>query len=442
MIPIVGAELLTIEQDGVSMPLYRAVANRLLARYGLSSDVSSGGVPLREYFELNDAVSALAASGRRVKDLYRPVHDILQALIRDHGEPPIPLRELASITNFDLFVTATPDDLLARALNTVRFQGLRQTEEIEYAPKLPTDRSRDIPPSRMQGYTAVFYLFGKSDVGPFYAIHDEDALEFPYTLQERRVPERMLSELRGRNLLLLGCTFADWLSRFFLRLSNSERLFSDQRSKREFLIGEEAAKDRNLTVFLERFSQDTRCYGMAASVFVSELYRRWRERNPPTNRTDVQSPRASGQTIFISYAREDIDAARQVYSDLEAICGDVWFDEREIKVGDEWPQQTRAAIQRCYLFMPLISANTEQRDEGEFVGEWRDAAERARKIQGRNFIIPVVLDQGYSGDARSYHKAYPLFGKRHYERAPGGRMSDQLRSEIQNQLRALRRAQA
>ena len=442
VIPIVGAELLTLPKNGTAVPLYRAVAERLLAKYGLASKVASGAAVLREHFELNDAVSALAASGRRVKDLYRPVHEILSSLLHEHPEPPAPLRELASVNHFDLFVTTTPDDLLVRALDAVRFDGRSETAEIEYAPKLPTPRRRDIPALRAEGYTGVFYLFGKSAVDPFYAIHDEDALEFPYTLQENRVPERILSELRSRNLLLIGCTFADWLSRFFLRLSNCERLFSDQRTKREFLIGEETGGDRDLTVFLERFSQDTRCYRMPASNFVSELYRRWKERNPAATQTvEFAATRPAGHAIFLSYGREDIEAARKLHAKLEEMGGDVWFDQDKIKGGDDWPQQTRAAIQRCSLFMPLISVNTENRGEGEFIGEWRDALERSRKIQGRNFIIPVVLDTDYRDDARAYSRAHAIFGDRHFEFAPDGAMSEALRAEVQKQLRALRRAQ-
>jgi TIR domain len=441
VIPVVGAELLTIEKDGASVPLYRAVAERLLSKYGLAS--GEGGVALRDYFELSDAIYALLGAGRKVNELYLPAHSILRGLLREHGEPPAALRELAGISHFDLFVTATPDDLLARALNAVRFQNLPQTVEIEYAPKLPTQRSRDIPVFRSEEYTAVFYLFGKADVAPYYAIHDEDALEFCYTLQERRLPERILSELRTRSLLLIGCTFADWLSRFFLRLSNSQRLSSGERTNKEFLIGEEAASDRNFTIFLERFSQATRCYKMDARAFVSELSRRWRELNPAANQATAQLPAVSGHTIFLSYAREDLAAARQLVDELQPIGGDVaWFDKSQIMPGDEWGRQTLAAIKRCKLFLPLISANTEQRTEGYFRREWTEAIERARGIYGRKFIMPVVVDNDYNGDAAGYRLVPDEFLTLHYGHAPGGRLSGHLKAEIGEQLRILQRTRA
>jgi hypothetical protein len=212
----------------------------------------------------------------RVGGLYRQIHDILKKLIAENGQSLNSLRDLASIHHFDLFVTTTPDDLLARALTATRAVTV---DEIPYAPLLPTDRRRDIPESPSSRYTAVFYLFGKADVGPFYAIHDEDALEFPYTLQAGNGPERVFSRMRSRNLLLIGRTFADWLSRFFIRLSNPDRLFSDQRTKKEYLVGEGTGRARDLTIFLERFSQDSRCYPIDAASFVTELHDRWRERN-------------------------------------------------------------------------------------------------------------------------------------------------------------------
>ena len=451
VIPVVGPELLTIQENGRSIPLYRAVAHRLLGKYGLAAASLPKGAVLRDHHELNDAVCALAVAGRRVRDLYRPVNEILHKLLGEQQEPLPALRELAGIRHFDLFATTTPDDLLARALDAVRFNGANQTDQIEYAPKLPTDRRRDIPEVMSSKYTSVFYLFGRADVSPFFAIHDEDALEFPYTLQAGNGPERMFSQLRSRNLLFIGCNFADWLSRFFIRLSNSERLFSDQRTKKEFLVGEETTKDPSFTVFLERFSQDSRCYTVGARTFVAELYRRWSERNPTASAAGIASGPAPGEpdaaspggTIFISYSSDDIGAARRLFADLEEIGGDVaWFDKSALKPGDDWDRHIRSAVQRCSLFLPLLSANTEQRTEGYFRLEWVDAAERSRRIQGRKFILPVVVDPDYTGGMGRYALVPEPFKACQYSHAPAGRMTDELKAELQDLLRTLRRARA
>jgi hypothetical protein len=73
VIPVVGAELLTIDDSGQPVPLYRVAAERLLRKYRPAG--AANDVVLREHFELNDAVCALVAAGRRVNDLYRPIHE-------------------------------------------------------------------------------------------------------------------------------------------------------------------------------------------------------------------------------------------------------------------------------------------------------------------------------------------------------------------------------
>jgi hypothetical protein len=442
VIPIVGAELLTIPIEGRQVPLYQAVAERLLEKYHLSAAALPGGSMLGRGHELSDAVSALAAAGKRVKDLYRPTYDILRSLLAANPEIPDALHQLAAIRHFDLFVTTTSDDMLARALNAERYGGAPQTDQIEYAPKLPTGRGRDIPDIPPLNYTGVFYLFGKADASPFFAIHDEDALEFPYALQAGNAPERVFSQLRSRHLLLIGLHFPDWLSRFFLRLSNVERLFSDQRAKREFLVGESVAEDRSFNAFLQRYSQDSRSYPIGAREFVFELHRRWSERNPsPSNLPSVESDQIAGPdpAIFVSYAKEDIDAARRLHAELLEIAGDVaWIDKQALKSGDEWERRIKGAIQRCSFFLPLISANTERRSEGYFRLEWKKAANRSDMIQGRKFIFPIVVDENFTG-MNDYALLPDQFKAFQFSHAPGGRLNNELRSELSEQIRMLRR---
>ena len=235
--------------------------------------------------------------------------------------------------------------------------------EIEYAPNLPGDRVRDIPELRPRDFTAVLYLFGKASASPLYAIHDEDILEFLYTLQGGgTVPERFLAQLRGRNLLLIGVTFPDWLIRFFLRLSNEHRLRSE-RFRKEFLAAESADRDGSLTVFLDRFSRSTRVFPGSAREFVAELYRRWKGYHPdlpPLPSAVPPSDAVDGPGVFISYASQDMAAARRLSESLRDVGWDViWFDKSALKPGDEWDLHIRAAVQRCGLFLPVISHTTD-----------------------------------------------------------------------------------
>ena len=92
-------------------------------------------------------------------------------------------------------------------------------------------------------------------------------------------------------------------------------------------------------------------------------------------------PADSNRAIFLSYASQDAEAARRICEALRAEGVEVWFDaDGGLEHGDEWDAKIRKQIKECVLFIPLISANTQARDEGYFRLEWDLAAERARKI--------------------------------------------------------------
>jgi hypothetical protein len=250
--------------------------------------------------------------------------------------------------------------------------------------------------------------------------------------------------LRTQSLLLIGCDFPDWLSRFFIRLSNTQRL-ADARGKREFLIEPSVDGGGSLTLFLERFSPDTWVFPGRTREFVTELARRWQERHPgsplqPDVTAEVVPARPRPEeTFFISYSRTDLAAARRLFEGLQDIGADVaWFDKSDLKPGDPWEQAIRNAINGCYLFLPLVSANTEAREEGFFREEWTLASERARRIQGRKFIVPIVVDRDYDGNAGRFRLVPESFLTAHFGHAPKGGMSGELRTELTHLIRERR----
>ncbi len=448
VVPVVGPELHTVFIGGRELPLYRVLAEELLKKYGLEGCDANGPVPLadhkvalRKYLELNDAVSALSQRGRRVADLYRPINDELRRLLGVQPTILQPLCDLGRTTDFHLFVTTTFDDLLVRAIDAARADIGPPTDQIIYAPNLPGDQAHDLPDAMPINYRAVFHMFGRASPSPFFAIDDEDVLEFVYSLQAGQGgrPERMLAELRRCHLLLIGCNFADWLSRFFIRLANQVRLSGD-RSKKEFLVGDEVVHDQSLTLFLERFSRNTRVYPGDPNGFVSELLQRWRERHPQGVQTPASLARSATGGVFVSYFHDDVGAARVLCSELASIGASViWFDKTKLMPGDEWDEKIKVALKSCDLFLPLLSANTEAHEEGYFHGEWRIAEERRKLILGRRFVIPIVLAPAYSGNANEYKLIPEGFRAVQFGHAPGGHMNEDLRKIMIDALRELRR---
>ena len=73
---------------------------------------------------------------------------------------------------------------------------------------------------------------------------------------------------------------------------------------------------------------------------------------------------------------------------------EVWFDQSELRGGDQWDAKIRTQIKACALFLPVISATTQARDEAYFRLEWKLADDRSHLMApGKTFIVPVVIDE-------------------------------------------------
>ena len=72
----------------------------------------------------------------------------------------------------------------------------------------------------------------------------------------------------------------------------------------------------------------------------------------------------TAQAIFFSYVPQYAEAARRPCEALRAAGLEVWFDQSELRGGDAWDASIRKQIKECALFVPIISANTQAREEG------------------------------------------------------------------------------
>jgi TolB-like protein/tetratricopeptide (TPR) repeat protein len=99
------------------------------------------------------------------------------------------------------------------------------------------------------------------------------------------------------------------------------------------------------------------------------------------------------RAVFLSYASEDAPAAQRIADALRAAGIDVWFDQSELRGGDAWDRQIREWIHDCRLFIALISAHSEARDEGYFRREWKLAVDRTHDMLDKKaFLLPVAID--------------------------------------------------
>ncbi len=395
VIPVIGESIVTFGDDDQN--LYQWLALRLADKLQVPLD------SLPENPSLNDVVVRHLLNGGSRNIIYTRLHRILR------DECPTPgtiLRQLASISAFNLFLTTTFDPLLENALNAARYGEKTQTLRLSFFPEAG---EKDLP-SRKAGLNraTVYHLLGSVSPSPEYVVWEEDALEFVCALhQHLPVMEKLARDLKDHGLLILGLNFSDWLVRFFLRITKQSRL-SESRSNTEVLaVGSAGVVPESMVLFFGGVSRNIQVVAADPGEFVAELERRWREKHPPEEGTpteyvlppELEMPAGA---IFMSYAREDEEAARRLKAGLERYGCVVWYDRERLKPGGNWANHLEDEVKgRCSLFLSVVSQTTENAPSGYFHQERNWAAEwGAMFSEGEEYYVPVIIDDSPLGTKR------------------------------------------
>ncbi|MBS0174641.1 MAG: toll/interleukin-1 receptor domain-containing protein [Nitrospira sp.] len=439
IIPIIGPDIVLVDNANGSfknVPFYGLVADELLRYYKCKLPESEGNSSTAPWLLHRSVAQVLADSpGESMEKIRRTVSSIVKSLSSNALSSPL-LERLARLRSFDVFISLTPDDFLVKALQEVL--GGDNVTVVTYAPSNDTSQPLDLVEKRGGG-AQVFFPLGRSAVGTRLAVHEEDALEYFYRFQEecpRRAPN-LLSELRERDLLLLGCNLPNWLGRGFLRFASEGRLSSQEKGKMEFFAAD--ARDPALNGFLARFDPNATVFPWSPEEFIVELEALVKLGTHPSQNLSAVDPvqchaalpvptvRApAAPTVFISYASEDAAAARCLADGLLDLgFGDVWLDQRKLIAGDDWSDKIDEAIQRCDFFLPVLSRQADRRREGVFWEEWRKAAARALRVNDA-FLLPTGID-ATPPDRSDYERifnGYTIdFRRIHLIHAPDGQLS-------------------
>lgn len=426
VVPIVGPELSLLPDDS-GRTLTEVVADTL------ANNLEVSRARLTALPSVTEVAVEYVRGNRDPSDLYYEVRRI----IKSRNWPiPEPLRLLASISGFDLFVSTCFDDSLSRAIDEARFNRAPRTVNLAYSPvKQPIDLPNTID------CPIVYQIFGAVSTSPEYALGEEDLLRFTHQLQSRdRRPERLFEQLRTKSLLILGNSFPDWLMRFFLALAKGEQLFAEPGS-RGVIADRRTRLDSSLVRFLDRRKASVYTAGDGVA-FVAELHKRWRD-SPKATVSSVAPPADlppfEPGSVFISYAGEDRAAALRLRDALSRADIDAWLDTRELRAGDDFKAVIFRNIERSAFFLPVISRNTMTVDRRFFRLEWNKAREEAGfRAEAFPFIQPVVIDDTLADPT---HFLPSEFLSRHWQRCPDGVPPLEFIALTRDRVRALRRAQ-
>ena len=278
--------------------------------------------------------------------------------------------------------------MLQRAVDEVRFPSAKHTKSLSFRSR----RTEDISPELLKrGLPIVFHLFGRAEL-PEFAVTEEDFLEYVSALQSDSLRPRLLfDELHDRYLLMIGNGFCDWLARFFIRGVKCERLSITRGS--DFV----ADNERGFLAFLVRWAHMKIFTTGGPIPFIDELHSRWMKEHQgedPGALAPLPSDTLIPGSVFISYASEDQEKAREARDLLDNEGFDVWLDLDRIGAGDTFDSKIARAIDNSAVFMPIISRNTLTNRPRYLNSEWKHALSIDEKLSpGASFIVPLLVDE-------------------------------------------------
>jgi len=213
--------------------------------------------------------------------------------------------------------------------------------------------------------------------------------------------------------------------RFALRLLSNEPLHEWGSKRTIIIVNDPSTLREEQNNFFKNY--DVVTYEGSTSEFVHELSNQWKKRNPNAGKT---------KSIFLSYTRADMEAVESMKKGIEQI-GNVtcWYDKRELEPGDDWREKIVVNIRKADLFMPLISVNSLEHEDGYVQKEWsqgtnewifRNADKKADK-----YLIPVIIDDSKAyGEKISKH----FDSKINFTKVPQGNPNTEFLEDIKKIL--------
>lgn len=198
----------------------------------------------------------------------------------------------------------------------------------------------------------LYYVFGKAD--PYnpdmkFVLDDNDTLECISKWLGKGAPERLLTYIDSKDMLVLGCNLKDWCFRFFwyaMRHRNTNKLHDGDIAV--LLQPEKSEQDSNLYNYL-RNTINVRLQTNSRE-FIQRLSHALDEKKVAQDALLLSKQGG----IFISYAHEDFSIAWNVFTRLRKEGFNVWLDNT-LEVSDDYNTRIENAINQCKVFMPILS---------------------------------------------------------------------------------------
>lgn len=407
--PIVGKEMYKFNDGGNLVAFDNYLAKKILKAYNVTDKPDMTLLQAVNFLEFDQKLETPEII-RRLKNITKETRDT-------NIEFPL-LNEFLQITDLKYYInTAVYNNLLVDKINEIQ---KNNPTSINFSINQPFSDSEDL---EKLSAPFVFNVFGSltNTVDP--ALSEEDMLEFAGYFREKMSNAiNILNALRNKNLLFLGCAYPEWLIRFALRLLSHEPIHDWGKTRTIYVINDRSPYREQQNEFLKNYKAVT--YDGDTSEFVTELVSQWKNRNPN---------RKKNRSVFLSYTRSDVPALENLKKSLEEIGSiDCWYDKEKLNPGDIWKREIISNIRKADIFMPLISANSLDHENGYVQKEWTEGINTSLCRPDAKFLIPVVID-----DSKLYgEKIKNIFGSDiNMTRIPEGKPNQEFLDDIKKILK-------
>lgn len=401
VIPIVGDDFFYLIEDGEELSVIDYLIKSLSVKFNVK-ETSPDFSTIADAIELENFMNKKIRFVNVQTDIYYEINQLLQSktiLVRES------LRKLMNLNKFPLILTTS----FVPGLESLLSQNGCDCVALSYGKSADSDINATIHNTKG---VFLYYLFGRcSKIKKSYMVTEEDLLEYMHLWHEQDArPPRLTKYLANKFLMVLGCNYPNWLFRFFWHsIRNFSLVPVEQPDKimemmQAIVSVDKVKEDVELHRFLSRIH--TSVYSDSRN-FIDELINHWDAYSKEQSIDDASQGSYSSLLnkpedvdVFISYANEDKEVARRLSNVLTQLGANVWFDDKELVLSEEYEIEIKSAITRAKRFMPVLSASTFVEKPRFFRKEWAIAHSIMDDRFGLPFFAPVTVDDCDPKDKR------------------------------------------
>lgn len=310
------------------------------------------------------------------------------------------LMSLLETKCFRIVITTTVDPFVKKAMERVWGEGKFRIMSL-WDDKNDL-RSEEIQTGELEEFEPIlYYAFGNffqnsenecedGDEIHRFVLTENDAMEAVSKWFSEAGPRVLKDYIREKKRILsVGCSFDDWLFRFFwfILVGNVSRLRMGQ-----VAIELDEQRDEKLLKFFEnegiKYFPKARPFMKEAADGINEAIK-------------VSNLPRDDNGIFISYARENKMLALYLFWKLHNEGLGVWIDDEKLEPGDNFKKYIGDAIGKCKVFIPIICSQVRQDlENGNYLNryyykEWIEADSTRKDPESKNpyrlRVLPVIV---------------------------------------------------